>query len=167
MKLDVDRIQKTVDSMKDVDDSNCLAGRPLRNCGDCGAKPGELHDRGCDVERCLLCGGQAIGCNCVYEVNGMTGDLEEEHPDIYENGATDAMYAVYDKAVDALGGRLPWTGEWPGNAECREFGLWSRMGDRARAGRSAKETIRMPGKISTHSIAGAARLSGARRSGDG
>ena len=80
MKLDVDRIQKTVDSMKDVDDSNCLAGRPLRNCGDCGAKPGELHDRGCDVERCLLCGGQAIGCECVYEVNGMTGDFEEEHP---------------------------------------------------------------------------------------
>jgi hypothetical protein len=97
----------------------------LRNCGDCGAKPGERHQHGCDVERCALCGGQAISCTCVYEVNGMSGaTLEEEHPEIYEQGATEAMWAKFDEEVARYGGPLLWTGIWPGVEECREFELW-------------------------------------------
>ena len=33
-------------------------------CGDCGARPDEHHVPGCDVERCKLCGWQAIDCDC-------------------------------------------------------------------------------------------------------
>jgi hypothetical protein len=88
----------------------------LRNCGDCGAKPGEFHEHGCDVERCALCGGQAICDNCVYELNGMPmATLEEEHPEIYGGGPTAEMYEVYDAIVEKAGGRLPWTGLWPGS----------------------------------------------------
>lgn len=65
----------------------------MRNCPDCVAKPGDLHEIGCDVERCPDCGGQYISCHC--------------------------------KEWDTPTPRLPWTGEWPGVAECREFGWYS------------------------------------------
>lgn len=35
-----------------------------KRCGDCGALSGEVHHYGCDNERCPVCGGQFIGCEC-------------------------------------------------------------------------------------------------------
>jgi hypothetical protein len=96
------------------------------NCGDCGAKPGELHMHGCDVERCPRCGHQAIGCGCIYEVCGMDREkLEKDHPDIYNNGPTDEMYAKWDSEWEKR--RMPWTGEWPGVAECQEYGFYAYL----------------------------------------
>jgi len=66
------------------------------NCPDCGAAPGCRHKPGCDVERCPYHPKrQAISCFCQEE-----GHQPPEHL------------------------RLPWQGEWPGKAECREQGLW-------------------------------------------
>jgi len=94
-------------------------GTELQICHDCKAKPGELHGSGCDVERCILCGGQLISCHCVYTVNGMdSSTLEEKHPDIYNNGATDAMWEKYDAEVKKYGGPDAWTGIWPGVEQC-------------------------------------------------
>lgn len=63
-------------------------------CHDCGVAPGEMHLSGCDVERCPNCGGQLISCDCFYE------------------------------RLSRRLAALPWTGEWPGVAECREFGWY-------------------------------------------
>jgi hypothetical protein len=42
-------------------------GAETQPCHDCGAVRGEFHVPGCDVERCPVCGDQAITCNCQYE----------------------------------------------------------------------------------------------------
>ena len=37
-------------------------------CPDCGAKPGEYHHPGCDMERCPVCHTQLITCSCGKEI---------------------------------------------------------------------------------------------------
>ena len=35
-------------------------------CHDCGCIEGQLHEPGCDMERCPSCGHQLISCGCTY-----------------------------------------------------------------------------------------------------
>jgi hypothetical protein len=122
-------------------------GPPVRNCGDCGAKPGELHRPGCDVERCCLCGGQAISCDCVYTVNGIDRSrLEFEYEQIYVQGPTQEMADRLEEEERKYGGRLPWTGEFPGTKACREFGLYSYWGDRETGESTDDSPLERPGK---------------------
>lgn len=99
----------------------------LKNCHDCGVKPGEQHVHGCDAELCPLCQCQLIGCGCIYEVNELDVDeLKTTHPEIYMRGPTSEMYKIFDKKVEEHGGYLPWPGEPPGTKECRELGWYVR-----------------------------------------
>ena len=69
----------------------------LKNCHDCGAKPGSFHQPGCDVERCPYCGGQLLLCSHQGKTNPPPDD-----------------------------DRMPWTGEWPGVKESQEFGWYAK-----------------------------------------
>ena len=55
-------------------------------CHDCGAKEGELHKYGCDMERCPFCGGQLFSCNCAYEKLGPKYGFEFIKPIIVMKG---------------------------------------------------------------------------------
>lgn len=100
----------------------------LRKCHDCGVKPGSFHSPGCDNERCRMCGGQSISCDCIYKVTGIdTAMMDETHPEVYSNGPTDSMCEVFEAAIERLGGRLPWTGESPYDAPCKAAGWYAHL----------------------------------------
>jgi len=102
-----------------------------RNCPDCGVTVGSVHEGGCDVERCCLCGRQAMCCDCPYTVSGMDVEtMERTHPEVYNEGPTEEMCALLEKEIAKHGGRLPWTGEWPNKDACKELGLWCYWADR-------------------------------------
>ncbi len=71
-----------------------------KKCHDCPAEPGELHEPGCDVEQCPVCGFQAISCGHGLNVLDETGEFWDE--------------------------RLPWTGVWSMVEEAVEYGFYVR-----------------------------------------
>jgi len=105
------------------------------NCHDCGAKPGEYHKSGCDVERCPFCGRQLISCSCVLKLLGQEfgWKLDPSKPyeglpkRVYNEGLTPEMEKRWEEHL-VKEGKIPWTGLWPGDAECIEYGFYSYFG---------------------------------------
>ena len=94
-------------------------------CHDCGVKEGQIHNYGCDYERCPFCGGQLMGCSCSFiklgfdykplEWNGVK--CVQPHPtnglpkEIYENGLTDILRKRWHKILNEKS-RIPFI-EYP------------------------------------------------------
>lgn len=101
-----------------------------RTCGDCGVEEGQLHEFGCDMERCPFCGNQLISCNCVYELlkirdeEKYTAETSFLPPDIYSEGITVAQERQWLKLLNDKG-RIPWI-DYP--IICARCGkLWPRF----------------------------------------
>jgi hypothetical protein len=113
-----------------------------KTCHDCGAHEGEIHQWGCDMERCPQCGGQLISCGCVYKILGplygwtyipavyiseppyvvSVHETDGLPPEIYEDGLTDEQEEKWFDIVTAYG-RVPYI-QWP--LVCSYCGeLWS------------------------------------------
>ena len=52
-------------------------------CGDCGVRPGGFHHIGCDMQRCPLCRGQFMWCDCRFDEDGDDDDWDEGPVDRY------------------------------------------------------------------------------------
>jgi DNA-directed RNA polymerase subunit RPC12/RpoP len=113
--------------------------RTQGSCHDCGAEVGDIHMDNCDTERCPYCGRQALMCwNTVTDED--LSKLTIEHKEtqnpkllkkikmIIDNGEDETTVADCCDEIVKDSDRMPWTGIWPGVAECQEYGLWSKMG---------------------------------------
>jgi hypothetical protein len=80
-------------------------------CLDCGATVGAPHTDGCDVARCLYDGGQRL----MHEMVGGS-------PIVVMGFGGIPIIDADPNSHDC--GRDVWTGLWPGEAECKEFGWW-------------------------------------------
>lgn len=90
-------------------------------CHDCGVKEGEIHDLGCDMERCPFCGGQLISCDCRYKL--LNVDVSPGTY-AYSHGLTEIKEKSW---LGVLGGagRVPYI-LWP-NLCARCGKLWPEM----------------------------------------
>jgi len=80
-------------------------------CHDCGCGEGELHERGCDMERCPFCGHQLISCGCRYKLLGYKYDWNKPlcglSERIYNEGLDDDQEAKWGRILSEKG-RVPY-----------------------------------------------------------
>ena len=110
-------------------------------CHDCGALEGQIHQLGCDMERCPFCGHQLITCGCIYEKLGYEGYDQTMLPDgkgswepkveffglpeeVYENGVSEEEHEEWEKILEKKG-RVPYIVYPNMCAKCGQ--LWPKM----------------------------------------
>jgi hypothetical protein len=83
----------------------------IKQCHDCKCKEGEIHDFGCDNERCPFCGGQLISCGCCYKHLGYDYDLNKPMvglpEEVYKHGLSEAKTKKWLTILDKKG-RIPY-----------------------------------------------------------
>lgn len=78
-------------------------------CHDCDAQVGQLHEFGCESERCPFCGGQLASCDCAYDKLGINDQLIPGTP-LYEKGLSPTQELEWKRILDSKG-RIPHVNE--------------------------------------------------------
>lgn len=96
-------------------------------CHDCGVEEGDLHNLGCDMERCPFCGNQLIACSCRYTMLGYKYDWNAEFcglpESIYHKGLPENEENAWNGLLEGV--RIPWI-QYPN--VCAKCGkLWPKM----------------------------------------
>jgi hypothetical protein len=73
-------------------------------CHDCGAEEGQLHEYGCDMERCPYCLGQLITCGCIYRILGIDCAPGTR---VYSEGPSDEQRNLWIAVLNKKG-RIPY-----------------------------------------------------------
>lgn len=122
------KINSTImDSLDDIElNKNDLATK--NTCHDCGVEEGQIHEFGCDMERCPFCGWQLISCYCAYKKLGFDFDINNERcglsKDVYENGLNEELENKWLEILNSKG-RVPYI-NYP--VICNRCGeLWPEM----------------------------------------
>ncbi len=85
----------------------------LATCHDCVVEEGQLHELGCDMERCPFCGNQLITCGCCYEILDLRDPTRYSSrtshlpPEVYTNGLSAAQGQRWLLMLEDKG-RVPW-----------------------------------------------------------
>jgi hypothetical protein len=93
-------------------------------CHDCGADKGQPHEAGCDVARCLWTGGQRIQCSGNLIAESVRALATDGHDEL----AADLAHHMGLDDLDHDCGQELWTGEWPGDEDCRRLDFWCFWG---------------------------------------
>ena len=83
-----------------------------RICHDCGVEEGQLHDFGCENERCPFCGNQLISCSCKYTKLGFKYNWNKEPycgltKEIFYNGLPPELEKKWEEIL-LKKGRVPY-----------------------------------------------------------
>lgn len=103
-----------------------------RTCPDCGVKPGEAHEEGCDVERCSSCAAQFLSCGC-EDHDPSKSKWTGEWPGISECRDR-GWYAVMEPdrgiSVSSMGNWWPCTENYPGaHEDLNRLSYFSQTGE--------------------------------------
>jgi hypothetical protein len=109
----------------------------LRYCPDCGARPGQVPMLNCDMERCSVCAGQRLQCQCPGHDRAFARWLGQSPAEVFSAAMgidIDEYFAMRGDDIFCIKPRIQDAAKvLPGTAEEKER-AWAERHELARCG---------------------------------